>query len=119
MVDAHCGLAHPPLEEIVNSPVNAPASRQSVSGRSLWSAHAVRVLGSCVHRGPAGPGIVPSLAQPRPRTIEPHGGRIVTSYFDSGESLSLPWQRRAQAAALLAALKRLEHGFDAVAIGEP
>ena len=33
--------------------------------------------------------------------IEPQGGRIVVEYFDIGVSRSLPWQRRAQANALL------------------
>jgi DNA invertase Pin-like site-specific DNA recombinase len=51
--------------------------------------------------------------------IEPHDGRIVVEFFDIGESRSLPWQRRPQAQALLAALKRPDRGFDAVVIGEP
>jgi DNA invertase Pin-like site-specific DNA recombinase len=51
--------------------------------------------------------------------IEPHGGQIVAEYFDIGESRSLPWQRRTQGAALLAALKRPDRDFDAVVIGEP
>jgi site-specific DNA recombinase len=50
---------------------------------------------------------------------EPHGGIIVAEYFDVGQSRSLPWQRRPQASALLAALRNPTRGFDAVVIGEP
>ncbi|WP_218896237.1 recombinase family protein [Micromonospora purpureochromogenes] len=51
--------------------------------------------------------------------IQPRGGRIVTEYFDVGQSRSLPWQRRAQANQLLAALRNLQRGFSAVVVGEP
>ena len=50
--------------------------------------------------------------------IEPHG-QIVAVYFDVGQSRSLPWKRRPQAALLLEALKDPDRGFDAVVIGEP
>ncbi|MHB2023615.1 MAG: recombinase family protein [Mycobacteriales bacterium] len=56
----------------------------------------------------------------RSRTlIEPAGGTVVAEYFDIGRSRSLPWKRRPEAAALLAALARSDRGFDAVVIGEP
>jgi DNA invertase Pin-like site-specific DNA recombinase len=51
--------------------------------------------------------------------IAPHGGVIVAEYFDIGESRSLPWKRRPQAARLLEALMNEDRGFDAVVIGEP
>ncbi|MEX5637359.1 recombinase family protein [Parafrankia sp. FMc2] len=51
--------------------------------------------------------------------IEPHGGQIVTEYFDAGQSRSIPWQRRPMANALLQALKDPNRGFEAVVIGEP
>jgi len=51
--------------------------------------------------------------------IEPHGGRIVTEYFDAGQSRAVPWQRRPKANALLQALKDPHRGFEAVVIGEP
>ncbi|MFG1740269.1 recombinase family protein [Micromonospora chalcea] len=51
--------------------------------------------------------------------IQPHGGRIVTEYFDVGQSRSLPWQRRIQASLLLAALRDPRRGFSAVVVGEP
>lgn len=51
--------------------------------------------------------------------IEPHDGRIVAEFFDVGQSRSLPWKRRPQAALLLDALRRADRGFDAVVIGEP
>jgi DNA invertase Pin-like site-specific DNA recombinase len=50
--------------------------------------------------------------------IEPHG-QIVAHFFDIGQSRSLPWKRRPQAALLLEALKDPDRGFDAVVIGEP
>jgi site-specific DNA recombinase len=51
--------------------------------------------------------------------VEPHGGRIVTEFFDVDKSRSIPPQRRPQAAALLAALADTNRGFDAVVVGEP
>jgi site-specific DNA recombinase len=45
-------------------------------------------------------------------------GRIVAEFFDSGESRVLPWARRRQAAALLAAMADPDRGFDAVVVGE-
>lgn len=51
--------------------------------------------------------------------VEPTGGRIVAEYFDVGHTRALPWKRRPQAAALLAALADPERGFDAMVIGEP
>ena len=44
---------------------------------------------------------------------------IVTEFFDVDKSRSIPWQRRPQAAALLAELKNKNREFDAVVIGEP
>ena len=51
--------------------------------------------------------------------IEPHGGVVVAEYFDIGQSRSLPWKRRPEAARLLDALRLPDRGFDAVVIGEP
>lgn len=51
--------------------------------------------------------------------IEPAGGAVVAEFFDVGQSRSLPWKRRPEAARLLAALARPDLGFDAVVIGEP
>src|SRR5215472_11265728 len=51
--------------------------------------------------------------------IESRGGVIVAEYFDVDKSRSIPWPRRPQASALLAALKIPDRGFDAVVIGEP
>ncbi|MDH6213185.1 recombinase family protein [Streptomyces pseudovenezuelae] len=44
-------------------------------------------------------------------------GRIVAQYFDVGRSRTLPWARRPQAAALLAAMADPDRDFDAVIIG--
>src|SRR5450755_68959 len=46
-----------------------------------------------------------------------HGG-IVAEAFDTGESRTLPWARRPQAAALVAALADPARGWDAIVIGE-
>jgi site-specific DNA recombinase len=51
--------------------------------------------------------------------IDPHGGNVVTEFFDIGQSRSLPWKRRPEATLLLEALARPDRGFDAVVIGEP
>src|SRR5205807_4634370 len=51
--------------------------------------------------------------------IEPAGGVVVAEFFDIGQSRSLPWKRRPEAARLLAALARPDRGFEAVVIGEP
>jgi DNA invertase Pin-like site-specific DNA recombinase len=45
-------------------------------------------------------------------------GRIVAEFFDSGQSRTLPWARRPQAAALVAALADPDRGWDAIVIGE-
>ncbi|MFB9693092.1 recombinase family protein [Amorphoplanes digitatis] len=45
-------------------------------------------------------------------------GRIVTEFFDTGASRSMPWRKRRQAAALLAAAAEPDRGFDAVVVGE-
>jgi site-specific DNA recombinase len=45
-------------------------------------------------------------------------GVITAEFFDTGESRTLPWTRRPQAAALVAALADPERGWDAVVVGE-
>jgi Resolvase, N terminal domain len=45
-------------------------------------------------------------------------GTIVAEFFDSGQSRTLAWPRRPQAAALVAALADPDRGSDAVVIGE-
>lgn len=58
------------------------------------------------------------LARSR-QVIEPTGGEIVTEFFDIGQSRSLPWKRRPEAARLLETFPDEKRGFDAVVIGEP
>ena len=43
---------------------------------------------------------------------------IVAEFFDAGESRTLPWPRRPQAAALVAQLADPDRGWDAIVIGE-
>jgi site-specific DNA recombinase len=50
--------------------------------------------------------------------IEPHGGLIVTEFFDAGQSRSLPWRRRPQAAQLLTDLTKPDRGWGAIVVGE-
>ena len=45
-------------------------------------------------------------------------GTIVAHFFDAGESRTLPWARRPQAAALVAQLADPDRGWDAIVIGE-
>jgi site-specific DNA recombinase len=45
-------------------------------------------------------------------------GRIVAEFFDAGESRSVAWGRRPQAAALVAQLADPGRGWDAVVVGE-
>ena len=45
-------------------------------------------------------------------------GQIVAVFFDIGQSRTLAWARRPQAAALVAALADPERGWDAIVIGE-
>ena len=45
-------------------------------------------------------------------------GRIVAEFFDIGQSRTLAWARRPQAAALVAGLADPDRGWDAVVIGE-
>ncbi len=50
--------------------------------------------------------------------VEPLGGTITGQFFDVGQSRSVPWERREQAARLLAQLKRPDRGWSAVVVGE-
>ena len=45
-------------------------------------------------------------------------GVIVAEFFDTGESRTVPWARRPQAAALVAQLADPDRGWDAIVIGE-
>jgi hypothetical protein len=45
-------------------------------------------------------------------------GVIVAEFFDIGESRTLPWARRPQAAALVAQLADPDRGWDAIVLGE-
>jgi DNA invertase Pin-like site-specific DNA recombinase len=45
-------------------------------------------------------------------------GRVVTEFFDEGESRTVAWGRRQQAAALAALLADASRGWDAIVIGE-
>jgi len=45
-------------------------------------------------------------------------GRVVAEYFDVGQSRVLPWARRPEAAALVAAMADPDRSFDAIVVGE-
>jgi site-specific DNA recombinase len=47
------------------------------------------------------------------------GGTVVAEYFDVGQSRSLPWKRRPEAARLFNDLADPDRGSEAVVIGEP
>ncbi|MEU4806619.1 recombinase family protein [Actinosynnema sp. NPDC023587] len=50
--------------------------------------------------------------------VGPFGGTVVEEFFDIGQSRSVPWERRGDAARLLAALKDPHRGWNAVVVGE-
>ncbi len=52
------------------------------------------------------------------RTLVTGQGQIVAKFFDAGQSRTLAWARRPQAAALVAALADPDRGWDAIVIGE-
>ena len=52
------------------------------------------------------------------RTLVAGHGQIVAEFFDVGQSRTLAWARRPQAAALVAELADPERGWDAIVIGE-
>jgi site-specific DNA recombinase len=45
-------------------------------------------------------------------------GRILAEFFDAGQSRTLAWARRPQAAALVVALADPDRGWEAIVIGE-
>ncbi|MBI2704024.1 MAG: recombinase family protein [Actinobacteria bacterium] len=60
------------------------------------------------------------LGSDRGRQLVEGHGEIVVEYFDVGQSRSLPWKRRPEAARLLDDVRSAhERDFDAVVIGEP
>lgn len=52
------------------------------------------------------------------RFVEPLGGRVVAEFFDVGQSRSVPWHRRTEAARLLDLLKDPGRGWRGVVVGE-
>src|SRR5882757_1270357 len=50
--------------------------------------------------------------------VEPLGATVDVEFFDIGQSRSVPWERREEAARLLAQLKRPDRGWSAVVVGE-
>ncbi len=52
------------------------------------------------------------------KLVEPLGARVVAEFFDVGQSRSVPWERRGQAARLLAQLKNPNRGWAGVVVGE-
>ncbi|MFE2185067.1 hypothetical protein [Streptomyces sp. NPDC059455] len=54
---------------------------------------------------------------PRAQALASGHGRIVAEFFDIGHSRTVPWARRPEAAALLAAMADPDRRFDAVIIG--
>ena len=58
------------------------------------------------------------LARSR-QVIETVGGEVAAQFFDIGQSRSLPWKRRPEAAKLLESFRNPGRGFEAVVIGEP
>jgi site-specific DNA recombinase len=55
----------------------------------------------------------------RARALTEKHGDVVTEFFDIGQSRSIPWKRRPEAARLLDELRKPDRGFEAALIGEP
>ncbi|MEU6770681.1 hypothetical protein [Streptomyces sp. NPDC046759] len=53
----------------------------------------------------------------RAQALVSRHGRIVAEFFDTGRSRTIPWARRPEAAALLAAMADPDPDFDALVIG--
>jgi hypothetical protein len=79
---------------------------------------AVRVLRASVDGGLAGSGDVAGPAAEQAGVLVAGHGTIVAEFFDAGQSRTLPWARRPQAAALVAALADPDRGWDVIVIGE-
>ena len=88
------------------------------SGRAWPWLAAVRVLRAGLDRELAGPGDVAGRQRDQAAALVAGHGRIVAEFFDTGYSRTLPWARRPQAAALVAALADPDRGWDAIVIGE-
>ena len=92
------------------------AHRPVRCSRARWRHTAIRVLRAGLDVGLTGP--VTSRAQrDQAATLVAGHGRIVAEFFDTGQSRTLAWARRPQAAALVAALADLDRGWDAIVIG--
>jgi DNA invertase Pin-like site-specific DNA recombinase len=50
--------------------------------------------------------------------VEPLGGQVIAEFFDVGQSRSVPWERRHEAARLLAELKNPNRSWSGVVVGE-
>jgi DNA invertase Pin-like site-specific DNA recombinase len=50
--------------------------------------------------------------------VEPLGGSVTAEFFDIGQSRSVPWERRPEAARLLTALKDSRRTWNALVVGE-
>jgi hypothetical protein len=77
---------------------------------------AVRVLRAGVDGGLAGPGVVAGPAAGAGRVPGPGHGSIAAEFFDVGESRSVAWARRPQAAALCARVT-IRHARKRAAVG--
>ncbi|MGA4538960.1 recombinase family protein [Uniformispora flossi] len=78
---------------------------------------ALRVLRTSVDRGPSGSGTSKGWQLFNAQALTSGHGRIVAEFFDIGHTRVLPWTRRPDAAALVAALADPDRGFDAIVIG--
>jgi site-specific DNA recombinase len=79
---------------------------------------AVRVLRAGVDGGLAGSSDVAARQREQAEALVRGHGVIVAELFDVGESRTVAWARRPQAAALVAQLADPDRGWDAVVVGE-
>jgi site-specific DNA recombinase len=79
---------------------------------------AVRVLRAGVDRGLAGSSDVAGTAAGTGEALVRGHGQIVAKFFDAGQSRTLAWGRRPEAAKLVAELADPCRGWDAIVVGE-
>ena len=97
----------------VGGAVGPPADRGNGAGRV-----AVRVLRAGVDGGLAGSGDVAGAAAGAGRGAGPRDGQVVAEFFDAGQSRTVAWGRRPEAAGLVAQLADPGRGWDAIVVGE-
>jgi site-specific DNA recombinase len=81
--------------------------------------HAIRLLRQGFHEDQQDPDASRNWQLARARALTEKHGQVVAEFFDIGQSRSIPWKRRPEAARLLDGVRKPDRGFEAAVIGEP